>query len=150
LINLRVGASALVRASALGEGAITGRIDYIDPRLNEETRTAGVRVEIKNQGERLKTGMFVEVEFQANETAKTEKELVMPEAAIQRLGDRTVVFITEESEPGHFKVRDVEIGSESGGMRRILSGIKAGERVVTKGSFTLKSQLQKSELGEEH
>lgn len=150
LINLRVGASALVRASALGEGSITGRIDYIDPRLNEETRTAGVRVEIKNQGERLKTGMFVEVEFQANETAKTEKELVMPEAAIQRLGDRTVVFITEESEPGHFKVRDVEIGSESGGMRRILSGIKAGERVVTKGSFTLKSQLQKSELGEGH
>lgn len=150
LINLRVGAPAIVRASALGEGSIIGRINYIDPRLNEETRTAGVRVEIKNQGERLKTGMFVEVEFQANETAKTENELVVPEAAIQRIADRTVVFVTEESEPGHFKVQDVEIGSETGGMRRILNGLKAGDRVVTKGSFTIKSQLQKSELGEGH
>lgn len=149
LINLRPGALAVIRAASLGENSITGRIDYIDPRLNEETRTAGVRVEIKNQGERLKTGMFVEVEFQANESTKAERELVVPESAIQRIGDRTVVFITEENEPGHFKARDVEIGGESGGMRRILTGLKAGERVVTKGSFTLKSQLQKSELGEE-
>jgi multidrug efflux pump subunit AcrA (membrane-fusion protein) len=76
--------------------------------------------------------------------------LVVPEAAIQRIGERTVVFIAEENEPGHFKVRDVEIGGERDGLRRVLNGLKADERVVTKGSFTLKAHMQKSELGEEH
>ncbi len=150
VVKLRVGAPAVVRATALGGAALTGRINYVDPRVKEDTRTAGVRVEVRNPGERLKTGMFVEVEFQTLETASAERELVVPETAIQRLGERVVVFIAEESEPGHFKVREVEVGGERGGFRRIISGLKARERVVTKGSFTLKAQLQKSELGEEH
>ena len=73
------------------------------------------------------------VEFQTRETAATETELVIPETAIQRLGERTVVFLAEENEPGHFKVREVETGGESGGFRRILNGLKAGERIVTEG-----------------
>jgi membrane fusion protein, heavy metal efflux system len=149
VVKLRVGAPALVRAAALGELALTGRINYIEPRVSEDTRTAGVRVEIRNPGERLKTGMFVEVEFQTLEAVTAERELVVPEAALQRIGERTVVFIAAADEPGHFKVRDVEVGGERNGMRRVLSGLKAGERVVTKGSFTLKTQLQKGELEED-
>ena len=68
------------------------------------------------------------------------------QAAIQRIGGRTVVFIAEENEPGHFKAREVEAGGEINGYTRILNGLKAGERVVTKGSFTLKAQLIKGEM----
>ena len=73
----------------------------------------------------------------------------MPSEAVQRVGSRTVVFIPEEKEPGHFKVRDVEVGGETGGYTRIIKGLEIGERVVTKGSFTLKSQMLKGQFGED-
>ena len=149
--RLRVGTAARVSSAALGGDARSGRITYIDPQLNEETRTAKVRVELANAGERLKGGMFVEVEFQTGTAeAATGEELFVPETAIQRIGNRIIVFVADEKEPGHFKVREVELSGESSGYRVVTGGLKAGERVVTKGGFTLKSQLQKGELGEEH
>ncbi len=148
--RLRVGTAAKVTAAAF-DGARTGRVTYINPQLNEETRTAQVRLELTNAGERLKAGMFVEVEFQTSAvSASVSEELAVPANAIQRIGERTVVFIADEKEPGHFKVREVELGGESNGYRTITGGLKAGERVVTKGGFTLKSQLQKGEMGDEH
>lgn len=149
--RLRIGTAARISSTALGEEPRSGRITYIDPQLNEETRTAKVRVELANTRERLKGGMFVEVEFQTGATTGIpSEELSVPEAAIQRLGERALVFVADEKEPGHFQVREVELGGESNGYRKITGGLKAGERVVTKGSFTLKSQLQKGELGEDH
>jgi membrane fusion protein, heavy metal efflux system len=149
--SLHVGSPAEVRSAALGSGVVSGRVNYIDPQLNEETRTGRVRINVANPGERLKVGMFVEVGFQtsaagAGTTGGTE--LVVPSEAIQRIGERTIVFVPKD-EPGRFEVRDVEVGGEVGEYRRILSGLKLGEKVVTKGSFTLKTQKMKGELGEE-
>ena len=147
---LRVGTPAQVRSAALGEGGVGGRVTYIDPMLNEETRTARVRVEIANPGERLKVGMFVEVGFEAGAAPSqtVSEELVVPEEAVQRIGDRTVVFMPKEGEEGHFEVRDVELGGSVDGFRRVISGLATGDRLVTKGSFTLKTQLMKGEMGE--
>lgn len=148
--SLRVGTPAQVRSAALGENALTGRISFIDPVLNEETRTARVRVEVSNPSEQLKAGMFVEVGFHTGtlgESSTKGSELVVPDEAIQRLGERTVVFVPEENEPGHFQVRDVEIGGVVEGYRRVISGLAIGDRVVTKGSFTLKSLLLKGQFG---
>jgi cobalt-zinc-cadmium efflux system membrane fusion protein len=149
--QLRVGAPAEVRTAAPGVEPRSGRINYIDPRLDENTRTARVRVEVPNPGETLRMGMFVQVGFQAGTpgsgTAALE-ELVVPSAAVQRIGERTVVFVPKDDEPNHFEVRDVELGGEVEGYRRVISGVSLGERVVTKGSFTLKTQLMKGELGE--
>ncbi|MEO6726450.1 MAG: efflux RND transporter periplasmic adaptor subunit, partial [Blastocatellia bacterium] len=144
--QLRVGTPASIHAAAFGADSRAGRISYIDPQLNEDTRTAKVRVELANPGEKLKAEMFVEVEFQSGAPTKEGEEIAIPSAAIQRLGERSVVFLAEENEPGHFKVREIEAGGESNGFTRILNGLKAGERVVTKGSFTLKAQLQKGEM----
>jgi membrane fusion protein, heavy metal efflux system len=147
--NLHNGTPAEIRSSALGDAAIAGRISYIDPQINQETHTARVRVEVGNAGERLKPGMFVEVGFQAGTGKATGEELVVPSEAVQKIGDRAVVFIPDEKEPGHFKVRDVELGAEVGGFLRVLSGLTLKDKVVTKGSFTLKAQLLKSQFGEE-
>ena len=148
---LRVGTPAEVRSAALGQSAISARVTYIDTTLNEETRTGRVRVEVPNTGERLKVGMFVEVGFQtgAGAGAAAENELVIPDLAVQRIGDRSVVFLPKEGEPGHFEARDVELGGTVEGYRRVLSGLALGDKVVTKGSFALKTQLMKSSLGEE-
>lgn len=148
--SIRVGTPAEVRSAAIGNNVIAGRVNYIDPRLNEETRTAHVRIEVANPGERLKSGMFVEVGFQASSGTATGEELMVPAEAIQRIGDRNVVFIPKDGEPGSFVVRDVELGGVSDGYQHVLSGLQVGERVVTKGSFTLKTQLMKSSLGDEH
>jgi membrane fusion protein, heavy metal efflux system len=144
---LRAGARAQVFSAALGADTRWGRVSYIAPQLDEQTRAAKVRVELANPGERLKTGMFVEVEFPESALSTgAGEELVVPEASIQRIGGRTVVFIAEGNEPGHFKAREVEAGGEANGYMRILNGLKAGERVVAKGSFTLKAQLIKGEM----
>ena len=146
--KIRVGTPAEVRSAALGDSAMAGRVNYIDPRLNEETRTARVRIEMTNPGERLKTGMFVEVGFAAGTGGATEEELVVPSAAVQRIENRSVVFIPKDDEPGAFEVREVELGGETSGHHRVISGLKLGEKVVTKGSFTLKTQKLKGEMGE--
>lgn len=147
--RLHVGTPAEIKVAALGEGTIGGSISYIDPRLNEETRTGRVRIEVPNPNERLKSGMFVEVGFQAGTGAPTGEELVVPSAAVQRIGERTIVFIPKEGEPGVFEVREIEVGSMVEGYHRVLGGLTLGEKVVTKGSFALKTQMQKGELGEE-
>ena len=145
---LRVGTPADIRSAALGENTISGRVTYIDTALNEETRTGRVRVEIANPGERLKIGMFVEVGFQTGTGAAESQELVIPDEAVQRIGERSVVFVAK-GELGHFEVRDVQLAGAVEGYRRVLSGLALGDRVVTKGGFALKTQLMKKSLGEE-
>lgn len=147
--SVHEGTPAEIRSSVIGSNAINGRVAYIDPQLSEETRTGRVRIEVPNPGERFKTGMFVEVGFQASTNASSGEELVVPSEAVQRIGERTIVFVPRDKEAGAFEVRDVELGGEVSGYHRVLKGLKLGEKVVTKGSFTLKTQLQKGELGEE-
>ena len=148
LIN--IGSLASVKTTALGDQTINARVTYIDPGINEDTRTAKVRLAVDNPGERLKAGMFVEVGFQTGTDSATGEELVVNSEAVQRVGEKTVVFVPKENEAGAFEVREVETGGEVNGYTRIKSGLELGEKVVTKGSFTLKTLLQKGELGEGH
>lgn len=143
------GTYAEIRAPAANSGVLTGRVSYIDPQLNEETRTARVRIEVPNPGERLRAGMFVEIGLQAGTSAAGGEELVVPSEAIQRVGERTVVFIPQENEAGRFEVRDVQIGTETNGYTRIISGLELGDKVVTKGGFALKSEFLKGSIGDD-
>ena len=147
--SLHIGTPAELRTAGLGSNVLAGHVNYIDPKLNEETRTARVRVELANPGERLKAGMFVEVGFQTNTGTGGGEDLMVPSTAVQRIGDRSVVFIPKDGAEGAFEARDVELGGEVDDYHRVLSGLKLGDRVVTKGSFTLKTQLMKGALGEE-
>ncbi|HMQ05591.1 MAG TPA: efflux RND transporter periplasmic adaptor subunit [Pyrinomonadaceae bacterium] len=144
--KLSIGSIAEIRSTSIG--TINGRIAYIDPRLDETSRTARVRLEVPNPNGKLRAGMFTEVGFYTGTNAETGEELVVRSEAIQREGDKAVVFVPKEDEPGAFEVREVEIGGEMEGYTAIKSGLKLGEKVVTKGSFTLKTQMQKGEMGE--
>ena len=148
--NIHVGTIAEVRSAALGTNAVSGSVSYISPQLNEETRTGQVRIAIQNAGERLKAGMFVEVGFQTSTGSSMGEELAVSSDAIQRIGERTIVFVPKENEPGAFEVREVEVGGESDGYTRVLNGLQMGDQVVTKGSFTLKTQLEKGAVGDDH
>lgn len=144
--KLVIGSVAEIRSNSAG--TFNGRISYIDPRLDEATRTARVRLEVPNPQGRLRVGTFTEVGFYTGTNAETGEELVVPSGAIQREGDKTIVFVPKDDEPGAYEIREVEIGGEMEGYTAIKSGLKLGEKVVSKGSFTLKTQMQKGEMGE--
>jgi membrane fusion protein, heavy metal efflux system len=139
--RLSIGSVAEIKSPSIG--TINGRISYIDPRLDETTRTALVRLEVPNSGGKLRAGMFAEIGFQTGTNSETGDELVVPTAAVQRTGDKTMVFIPKEGEAGVFEVREIEVGGEAEGYTRIVSGLRLGDKVATKGSFTLKTQLEK-------
>lgn len=147
---LRVGTGAEIRSAAIGETVLNARISYIDPQLNEDTRTGRVRLDVPNPNGNLRAGMFVEVGFQTGTGEATGEELVVPTIAIQRIGEKNVVFIPKEDEAGAFEVREIETGGEVENYTWVVSGLKVGEKVVTKGSFTLKTQMQKGEMGDDH
>jgi hypothetical protein len=89
--------------------------------------------------------MFVEVGFQAGMNGTYEQELMVPSAAVQRIENTAVVFIPKDDEPGAFEVKAVELGGEVSGYHGVMSGLKLGDKVVTKGSFTLKTPSSFSE-----
>lgn len=146
--RLQLGTSAEIRTSVLGSTNLIGKISYIDPQLNEGTRTARVRIEVANPNERLKVGMFVEISFQTGLDA-TAKALFIPAEAVQNIDNRTVLFVPKPGESGHFEVREVEVGEEVDNYRQVIKGLIAGDRIVTKGSFILKTKLLKKQLEEE-
>jgi cobalt-zinc-cadmium efflux system membrane fusion protein len=139
----RLSIGSLAEISSPSLGTIDARVSYIAPALDETTRTALVRLEVPNSGGKLRAGMFAEVGFQTGTNEVTGEELVVPSGAVQRTGDKTVVFIPREGEAGVFDVREIEAGGETEGYTRILSGLRLGEKVATKGSFILKTQLEK-------
>jgi membrane fusion protein, heavy metal efflux system len=141
------GAPVEIRVPSQGDVALSGRVSYIDAQLDQDTRTARVRVEVPNPGQQLKIGMFVDVVVEGS-AAPGAPELTIPSEAVQRIGERSVVFIPT-ADAGHFEVRDVELGDEIQGARLVRKGLREGERVVTRGGFTLKSQLLKGQFGEE-
>lgn len=146
LSKLSVGSIAEIKSTSAG--TINGRISYIDPRLDETTRTGRVRLEVPNSNGKLRAGMFTEVGFYAGTTGSSGEELAVKTEAIQREGDKTIVFVPKDDEPGAFEIREIEIGGEFEGYTAVKSGLELGENVVTKGSFTLKTQMQKGEMGD--
>ena len=146
---VRPGTRAEVSSAALGTANIFGQVSYVDPQLNEDSRTARARIVVDNPGERLKVGMFAQIGFQTSTDSAMGEELVVAASAIQRIGLKTVVFLAKKGEPGAFEVREVKTDGDADGYTRIVSGLKFGEMVVTKGSFILKTQLEKAAMGEE-
>ncbi len=127
---------------------ILGRVNYIDPRLNEDTRTSRVRVEIDNPRNLIRTGSFAQVEFSRRAGAGASNSAVyVPTSSVQTVENKKVVFVKGRDDT--FKVRTVTTGEEIAGMVPVLSGLAVGERVVADGSFVLKSKLLKDQLGDE-
>jgi RND family efflux transporter MFP subunit len=141
---VRVGTPAVITTQAYPGRSFKGRVGYIDPRVEPQTRTAQVRVELSNPGEMLRLGMFVDVSFGAGsvEHASNEAAVVVPSAAVQAIGGKQVVFIAADR-PGVFIQRVVSGGPESNGRVPIYDGLSAGAVVVTDGSFLLRAESLK-------
>jgi len=142
LPTVKIGTVAAITTPASGR-TLTGRVSYIDPKIDLQTRTAQVRIEVSNPGEILKIGMFVDVGFGVAPQSGVHQEAVtVSKAAIQLIGSRQVVFVATDKS-GVFVQREVKVGPESDGRVIILGGVSAGDRVVTEGSFLLQAESLK-------
>jgi RND family efflux transporter MFP subunit len=133
---VRVGSNAVIDVPA-NNRTLRGRVAYIDPRVDPASRTAKVRVEVPNPDENLRLGMFVTLSF---ETASNQRITMVPQAAVQAVGERSVVYVPVEGEEGKFAERPVKLGPSRGDLVQVVEGLRPGEKVVTNGSFFLRSE----------
>ena len=138
---VRVGTEATLTVPAGGR-AVRGRVAYIDPRVDPASRTAKVRVEVPNRDGALRLGMFVTLAFQIG---TAEKRVVVPRAAVQTVGDRSVVYV--DAGEGRFVERPVRLGVGDGATVQVLDGLTSGERIVTAGSFFLRAEAARTRQG---
>ncbi|HKZ08287.1 MAG TPA: efflux RND transporter periplasmic adaptor subunit [Methylomirabilota bacterium] len=144
LVSVGVGASARITTAAYPGFFLSGRVSYVDPRVDPQSRTVKVRLEVPDPAARLKLGMYVAVELR---TPEETPRLLVPHAAVQTLGERQVVFLAFEEEPGRYVQRTVQLGPLAADRYPVLAGLKAGDRVVTQGSFFLRAESLRNSSG---
>jgi cobalt-zinc-cadmium efflux system membrane fusion protein len=144
LPRLREGMPAQVYVRAYPNRAFPGRIIQLAEGLDPTTRTVQIRILLSNPGGWLKPEMFASAEIQLPDN---KQAIFVPEGAPQEVNRHMVVFVRKAAD--RFEVRPVELGRVVEGHVEVTAGLRAGEAVVTRGSFVLKSQLFKATLAEE-
>jgi membrane fusion protein, heavy metal efflux system len=138
--RVRVGSEAAITTAANPEITLRGRVSYIDPQVSADTRTAKVRIEVRNTGGELRLGMYADVSVTATSVTAT---LRVPRTAVQNVGDRMVVYLANPAEPGKFVEREVRTGRTVGEQTEVVSGVEAGDLVVTAGSFFVRAERER-------
>lgn len=141
LAQIRTGTGATVTSNAFPGQVFRGQVTYIDPNLNESTRTAQVRVELANPNSMFKVGQYVNIAFGALGMAERTAPVV-PSSAVQTINNKSVVFLTTD-QPNVFTVRQVSLGTEKDNSFVVLGGVNVGDKVVTNGSFLLRAEWVK-------
>lgn len=134
--SVRVGSQASITAQAYPARFWKGRVTYIQPQVDPTTRTAQARIEVANPGESLRIEMYVDVEF----SSPGGSGPIVPETAVQSIGERQFVFLPVQNNEGSFQLRPVRLGPAANGYYAVLEGLNAKEQVVTDGSFILKAE----------
>ncbi len=138
---IEVGQPAKMELSFQRGKQYTGKVEYIYPTLNRQSRTLKVRLEFNNPGVELKPGMFATVRIEAQ---RKDEVLRIPTEAIIHSGERQIVFIT--SQIGKYQAREIVTGLVGDGhLTEVLSGLSQGDVVVTSGQFLLDSEAQLQE-----
>jgi cobalt-zinc-cadmium efflux system membrane fusion protein len=132
LASVRSGDEVSVQTDAY-PGTFHGRISYVSPALDPNTRTLQARIVVDNPGEKLKRDMYCTVTVSAGSIANA---IAVPDSSILR-DDNNQPFVYAAIAANQFGRRDVEIGQSENGQTQVLKGISVGERVVGDGSLFL-------------
>lgn len=140
LSRLRVGQAVSVSVAAFPGVLFHGSLENLDTLLDEKSRTVRVRCRLPNPAGRLRPGMFAQLTVVVS---RREAAVLAPDSAVQEEGGTACVYVVRGDA---FRRTAVRLGEESGGMREVLAGLRDGDRVVTDGSFILKSESMKSQM----
>lgn len=139
---IAIGQSATVTLSYAPDVTLQAHVSFIYPTVDLQTRTSKVRFELDNPGEKLKPGMYANLELKIPLGIR----LVVPKDAVLESGERQIIFIHHGG--GRLEWRKAKIGQRSGDWLEVLEGIAEGEHVVTSANFLIDSESQlKSAIG---
>ncbi len=140
---VKLGQKAIMSLSYYPGEAFEGKVSYIYPQLDTMTRTLKVRLDFPNSDFKLKPDMYADIQLQIDYGTR----LVVPQDAVLDSGTEQVVFVARGD--GYFEPRKVEIGPKIDDRVVILSGLKAGEKIVTSGNFLVDSESRlKTAMGQ--
>lgn len=134
--QIRRGQPATVTSDAYPGRTFYGRVDFVYPQVNMDTRTTKVRLVFQNPGLKLTPGMFVNVILKI----PIGRKLAIPVSGVFHTGTRNVVFIDHGG--GYLEPREVTLGFRAGDYYSVLQGLKQGEKIVTSANFLLDSESQ--------
>jgi Cu(I)/Ag(I) efflux system membrane fusion protein len=134
--RIRTGQTVTATVTAYPDREFRGRVVFVEPVLDPETRTARVRAVLPNPKGELKPGMFADARL----SLPLGDQLSVPKSATIDTGARQVVYV--ETSPGSFTPRQVKLGATAGDRREVLSGLREGEKVVVAANFFIDSQAQ--------
>jgi Cu(I)/Ag(I) efflux system membrane fusion protein len=143
--SVRKGDSVEVTLDAYPGLVVNGRVGFIEPVLDPDSRTVRVRTELANPEGKLKPNMYARIALKQ----ASREALVVPTSAVLFTGRHPRVWV--ETEPGRFAPRVVVAGLTSGAFTEILSGANEGEMVASTGGFLIDSESQlEAPAGGEH
>lgn len=135
LALMKPGAAANITVQAYPDRRFEGRVAFVYPTVNRETRTAKVRIEVPNLELLLKTDMYATVELAAPESASV---VAVPDSAVLDTGAKQTVLVDRGE--GRFEPRAVKLGARGGGYVAVLEGVREGEKVVTGANFLIDAE----------
>ena len=138
--SIRRGQVVRVMAAAYPDRVFAGVVQVLGNHLDSKTRTMPVQCLVQNGAGLLREDMFATVLLGVGVSSNA---LVVPDAAVDRHTDEIAVFVAEGEK---YEKKIVKVGRSANGFTEILSGIKVGDQVVTKGLFIVESESRKSEL----
>lgn len=138
--SVREGSAATLELTSYPGRPLQGRVAYVYPTVQQESRTVKARIEVANADGRLKPGMYATVRI----TTPARSVLAAPASAIIRTGERSLAFA--DMGGGNLMPHEVETGRTAGDYVEILSGLTAGQRVVTSAQFLLESESNLAEV----
>jgi cobalt-zinc-cadmium efflux system membrane fusion protein len=141
---------ATVVLTGMKDHPLEGRVTYIAPALDPNTRSAKARIEVQDPAGVLKPGMFAQATLMPASNADNDAVLSIPEEAVQLVEGAPAVFVPVANEPGTFAKQVVKVGPPTAGMVQVVEGLAEGDALVIRGSFILKAELGKAGAAHQH
>ena len=139
LPQIRPGQTVEITSDALPDKVVRGRVDFIEPEANPQTRTIPVHVHVPNPAMRLRPGMYIRAKFIS---PGERQSVVVPRSAVLDTGTRKLAYVAKAD--GVFEAREIQTGTPTEELYPVLAGLKLGEEVVTNGNFLIDSQTRLS------
>lgn len=144
LAAVKAGQKVDIKTAAYPQATFKGTIAFVSPEIDNVSRTVKARVAIENPDGLLKFGMFIDATVR---TGAYFQGVAVRSDAVQNGPAGTFIFV--KSGKTEFTPRPVELGREKDGLLEIKNGVRAGESVVVENAYLLKSEMMKSQMGED-
>jgi membrane fusion protein, heavy metal efflux system len=144
-VRVQQGVVARLTFPALPGQDFEGMVTMVGHQVDRESRTVPVRIDVKNNDNRLRPGMSASAALPVG--ASDTPILTVPVSSVQRVREEWCVFLPKDM--NHFEIRRIGRGRDLAGEVEVLSGLAAGESVVVDGAFLLKAQAEKGEADHE-